>query len=81
MPFFFLRERERAHVFLRDMTTWLQNMGYTNVRLDQKYIILGDTKKGKLFNLAIVIGMKLIYQNRAKRGAFSMVHYERLIEI
>ena len=70
---------ERAHVFLRYLTTWSQNMGYTNIRLEQKKIILGDTEKGKLLNLAILIRKISIYQSRAKRGAFSMVHYESLI--
>ena len=69
---------ERAHVFLRDLTTWSQNMGYTNIRLEHKTTILGDTEKGELLNLTILIKKKSIYQNRAKRVAFSTVHYERL---
>ena len=31
--------------------------------------------------IAISIGKKLIHKNRSKRNTYSIVHYERLIEI
>ena len=42
--------------------------------------MFGDTELDKLFNLIIIIGKKLIYQDRGKRQPYYMIH-ERLVEI
>ena len=34
-----------------------------------------------LFNLIIMIGKKIIYQNRGTRNMYSMRHLERIIEL
>ena len=52
---------ERAVSFWREVTIWLQNLGYHNFRLEQEIVILGDHEKDKLFNLSILVGKRLIY--------------------
>ena len=34
-----------------------------------------------LFNLIIMMGKKIIYQNRGTRNMYSMRHFERIIEL
>ena len=34
-----------------------------------------------LFNLILIIGKKVIYQNRGKRNIYSMRHFETMLEI
>ena len=34
-----------------------------------------------LFNLTLMIGKKIIYQNRGRRNSYYMVHFERLMDL
>ena len=52
-----------------------------NFRLEQNVLIFGDTAMDLFFNLVIIIGKKVIYQNRAKRNLYSMRHFETLLEL
>ena len=40
-----------------------------------------ESDKDNLFNLCILIGKILIYQNRGKIMLYSIVHFERLLQI
>ena len=51
------------------------------LEIDHKMIILGDINMDLLFNLVIIIGKKVIYQNRGRGNQYSMRHLERLLEI
>ena len=62
---------ERAKRFWIELTISLQNLGYNDFRSELKIIILGDKEKDKYFNLSILLGKRLIYQNRDKRSAYS----------
>ena len=42
---------------------------------------MGESDKDRLFNLCILIGKIMIYQNRDKRVLYLIVHFERLLEI
>ena len=44
-------------------------------------IILGNKDMDGLFNLILMIGKKIIYQNRGTINLYSMRHVERVIEI
>ena len=41
---------EREQMFWRKVTSWLNNSGYHDFRLEHTIVILGDTEKGKLSN-------------------------------
>ena len=59
---------KRSEHFWSDVMYWLHNIGYQNFRLEQKTIILGNIERDSLFNLALMISIKVIYQNRGKRN-------------
>ena len=44
-------------------------------------MILGDTEKYNLGNLVLMIGKQIIYQKRGRWNAYSMVHFERLVDL
>ena len=33
------------------------------------------------FNMVLIIGKKLIYQNRENRAPYSMIHFKRMLEL
>ena len=72
---------ERAQMFWRDVKLYLQRLGYRNFRLEHSVIILGNKDMDGLFNLILVLGKKIIYQNRGTVNLYSMRHLERVIEI
>ena len=72
---------DRAQQFWREVTTFSLRIGYQNFRLEQKVLIFGDTEMDLFFNMVIIIGKKVIYQNRDNRNPYSMRHFERLLEI
>ena len=71
---------ERPQRFWRDIKLYLLRLGYRNFRLEHKVIILGNTEMDSLLNLIIMIGKKLIFQNRETINMYSMRHFERILE-
>ena len=63
------------------MSLFLSRLGYRNFRLEQNVLIFGDTEMDLFFNMVIIIGKKVIYQNRGKRNLYSMRHFETLLEL
>ena len=43
-------------------------------------ILLGNREMDGLFNLILMIGKKVIYQNRGTRNMYSIRHFERVLE-
>ena len=72
---------ERAQIFWREIKQYLLRLGYQNVRLEHRVIILGNKEMDGLFNLILLIGKKLIYQNRGTRNSYSIRHFERVLEL
>ena len=60
---------ERAERFWIELTISLQNLVYKDFRSELKFIILEDKEKDRFFNLPILLGKRLIHQNRDKRSA------------
>ena len=72
---------DRAQHFWREVTIFLLRFGYRNFRLEQNVLIFSDIEMDLFFNMVLIIGKKVIYQNREKRNPYSMRHFERLLEI
>ena len=72
---------ERTQDFWREISRFLLRLGYRNFRLEHKIPIFGDVDMDLLFNLILIIGKKVIYQNRGKRNLYSMRHFETMLEI
>ena len=72
---------DRATTFWREITIFLQRFGYQNFRLEKITVIFGEFEMDLFFNMVLIIGKKLIYQNRENRASYSMVHFERMLEM
>ena len=72
MPLFYVNGHKDSGE--RSQFSLLARLGYRNFRLDHKMIILGDINMDLLFNLVIIIGKKVIYQNRGRGNQYSMRH-------
>ena len=72
---------DRANTFWREIELFLQRFGYQNFRLEKNTIIFGECDMDFFFNIVLIIGKKLIYQNREDRAAYSMIHFENMLEL
>ena len=72
---------DRANTFWNEIKIFLQRFGYQNFRLEKNTIIFGEGNMDFFFNIVLIIGKKLIYQKREDRAAYSMIHFENMLDL